>query len=115
LHTIVLRSFRIPSNAIYFRNLGWIRDSRSHRDRRTCASTRRCHSCGARVIAPWSSRPWGRLHRLYRQCLCGSVIPTFGLRGYVSELLFFIGPWAIRGCVEIIFLLFSPKPNKKYR
>jgi hypothetical protein len=57
LHAVVLWSFRIPSKAIYFRNIGWIGDSGSHRDRRTCASTRRCRSCGARVVVPRSSRP----------------------------------------------------------
>jgi hypothetical protein len=50
----VLRSFRIPSKAVYFRNLGWIKDSEGHRDRHTCASTRRCRSCSARVVAPRS-------------------------------------------------------------
>jgi hypothetical protein len=54
LHVVALRSFWIPSNAVYFCNLSWIRDSGAHRDRRTCASMRRCRSCGAGVIAPRS-------------------------------------------------------------
>jgi hypothetical protein len=53
----VLWSFQIPSNAVYFCNLGLIGDSGGHRDHRTCASTRRCHSCGTGVVAPRSSRP----------------------------------------------------------
>jgi hypothetical protein len=48
---------RSLSNAIYFCNLGWTGDFGSHRDRCTCASTRRCRSCGAKVVAPRSSRP----------------------------------------------------------
>jgi hypothetical protein len=40
------------SNAIYFCNLGWNGNFRSHCDRRTCASTRRCRSCGVGVVAP---------------------------------------------------------------
>jgi hypothetical protein len=81
----VLQSFRIQSNAVYFRNLGWIGDSRGHSDHHTCASTRRCCSCGAGVVAPRSSWPWGRLRRLHHQRLCGSIIPVFGLQGYVVE------------------------------
>jgi hypothetical protein len=55
LHVVVLWSFRILSNTIYFCNLSWIRDSGGHRDHRMCAITRRCCSCGTRVIAPRSS------------------------------------------------------------
>jgi hypothetical protein len=42
LHAVVVRSFRIPYEAIYFRNLGWIGDSRGRLDHRICVSTRRC-------------------------------------------------------------------------
>jgi hypothetical protein len=52
LHAIVLQSFQIPFEAVYFRNLSWIGDSGGNCDRRTCASMRRCRSCGARVVAP---------------------------------------------------------------
>jgi hypothetical protein len=45
------------SNAIYFRNLDWIRDSGSHHDRRTCVSMRRCRLCSAGVVDPRSSGP----------------------------------------------------------
>jgi hypothetical protein len=45
------------SNAIYFCNLCWNKDSRSHRDHRTCVSTQRCHSCDTGVVSPRSSRP----------------------------------------------------------
>jgi hypothetical protein len=46
LHVTVLWSFRIPSEAIYFHNLGWIGDSGGHRDHRMCLSTRRfCSLC----------------------------------------------------------------------
>jgi hypothetical protein len=44
LHAVVLRSFWIPFEAIYFRNLSWIGDSGGHRDHRMCVSTRRCRS-----------------------------------------------------------------------
>jgi hypothetical protein len=30
-------------------------------------------------------RPWGRLRRLHRHRLCGSVNPTFGVQGYVTK------------------------------
>jgi hypothetical protein len=76
-HAVVLRSFRIPVPKPLLPHLGWKRGFRSHRGRRTCASTRRCRSCGARVVAPRSSRPWGRLRHLRQQRLCGSVIPPF--------------------------------------
>jgi hypothetical protein len=38
----MLQSFQILSEAIYFLNLGWIRDSGGHLDHRTCVSMRRC-------------------------------------------------------------------------
>jgi hypothetical protein len=76
LHVVVLRSFRIRS--------------RGHRDHRIYASTWRWCLCGTGVVAPRSSRPWGRQCHLHRQRLCGSVIPTFGLRGYVSDSLLIV-------------------------
>jgi hypothetical protein len=42
LHTVVQRSFRIPSKANYFHNLSWIGDSGGHHDHRTCVSMQRC-------------------------------------------------------------------------
>jgi hypothetical protein len=39
------------------------------------------------VVASWSTRPWGRLRQHHHQRLCGSVIPAFGLQGYVTEYL----------------------------
>jgi hypothetical protein len=45
----VLWSFRIPSEAIYFHNLGWIGDFRCHRDHHTCLSMRRCCSLWRRI------------------------------------------------------------------
>jgi hypothetical protein len=42
LHAVVLCNFQIRSEAIYFRNLGWFRDSEGCLDHRTCVSTRRC-------------------------------------------------------------------------
>jgi hypothetical protein len=45
LQAVVLRSFQNLSKAIYFHNLSWIRDSRGHRDHRTCVSTWRCFTC----------------------------------------------------------------------
>jgi hypothetical protein len=38
----VLWSFRDRSEAIYFHNIGWIRDSGGRRDHRTCVSMWRC-------------------------------------------------------------------------
>jgi hypothetical protein len=79
LHAIVWWSFRIPVQSLLLPHLGWKRGSRSHRGHHTCASTRRCRSCGAGVVAPRTSRPRSR------QCLCGSVIPAF---------------WSTRVCVR---------------
>jgi hypothetical protein len=45
------------SNAIYFRNSGWIGNSGGHHDHRTCASMWRCRSCGDGVVVPRSPRP----------------------------------------------------------
>jgi hypothetical protein len=56
-------------------------------DHRTCTSTRRCYTCGTRVVTPRSTRPWDRLRWLHHQRLCGSVIPAFGLRGYITKTL----------------------------
>jgi hypothetical protein len=56
LHAVMLRSFRIPFEAIYFRNLGWIWDSGGRLDHRTCASTLSTATYGIRVVAPsWST------------------------------------------------------------
>jgi hypothetical protein len=55
LHAVVLQSFRIPSNVVYFRNLGWIRDSGGHLDHRMCASTWRSYTCDTGVFAPSST------------------------------------------------------------
>jgi hypothetical protein len=55
LHAVMLRSFWIPSKAIYFRNVGYIGDSGGHRDHHTCVSTRGAACCGTRVVAPSSS------------------------------------------------------------
>jgi hypothetical protein len=78
---------------------------------------RRCRLCDARVIAPRSSRPRGQVRRLHHQRLCGSIIPTFGLRGYVSELLFTVTTLLVDrslgnlGLRRIKFLLFASNPN----
>jgi hypothetical protein len=42
LHVIVLQSFQIPSEAIYFYNLNWIGDFGGRLDHPTCVSMRRC-------------------------------------------------------------------------
>jgi hypothetical protein len=55
LHAVVLWSFRIPIQSRLFPHLGWKRGFRSHRGRRTCASTQRCRSCDTGVVAPRSS------------------------------------------------------------
>jgi hypothetical protein len=55
LHAVVLRSFQILSNTVYFCNLCWIGDSRDLRYHRTCASMQRCCLCGVGVVAPSSS------------------------------------------------------------
>jgi hypothetical protein len=63
--------------SLYFRISAGNWGSGSHRGRRTCVSTRRCRSCSAGVIAPSSSRPWGRLRHLRQRRLCGNVISAF--------------------------------------
>jgi hypothetical protein len=119
LHAIMLRSFRIPSNIVYFRNFGWIRDSRGHRDCRTCASMRRCRSCGAEVIAPRSPTTLRSATSFHCQRLCGSVIPAFSLQGYITELLFTVAALLIdrsmgnSGLHRNTFLLFVSNPKNK--
>jgi hypothetical protein len=39
LHAVVLQSFWISSEAVYFRNLGWNEGSGGHIDHHTCVST----------------------------------------------------------------------------
>jgi hypothetical protein len=73
----------------------------------TCVSTMRYYTCGTMslrrcyrtcvvapgrrgVVASSSSWPWGRLHRLHHQRMCGGVIPAFGLRGYVPKSLLIV-------------------------
>jgi hypothetical protein len=63
--------------SLYFCISARKRGSRSHHGRRTCMSTRRYRSCSVGVVAPSSSRPWGRLRCLWQQRLCGSVISAF--------------------------------------
>jgi hypothetical protein len=79
----------------------------------------RVHGGAARVASESLLQDW--LYRLYRQRLCGSVIPVFGLRGYVSELLFTITALLLdrslgnSGLRRIIFLLFASNPNSGIR
>jgi hypothetical protein len=82
-NTLLNYYFRVQSCLLL--HLGWKWGFGSYRGRRTCASTRRCRSCGAGVVAPRSSRPWSRLRRLHRQHLCGSVLPAFWSSRYVSK------------------------------
>jgi hypothetical protein len=125
LQAEVMPEFWIGSKPIYFRNLDWIRDPEGVIVHYMYTSTTRCYTCGTRslrqyfrtsVMASRSSWPWGRLRRLHRQHLCGSVIPMFGLQGYVSKSLLIITTLllytcAIRGCVGNKILLFGPNPN----
>jgi hypothetical protein len=128
LHDEVLREFRIGSKLIYFHNLGWIRDPEGVIVHRMCTSTTRCCMCGTQllyrcchtgVVSSRSSWPWGWPRRLHRQHLCGSIIPVFGLQGYLTKSLLIVTAllldrsWAIRGCVGI--LLFVPNPNSGIR
>jgi hypothetical protein len=118
------------SKPIYFCNLGWIRDPEGVIVHNMCMSTTRCCTFGTKslcrccrtgVVESRSSQPWGRLHHLYRQCLCGSIIPAFGLRGYISESMLIITmllldrSWEIRGCIGNKSLLFAPNPNSGIR
>jgi hypothetical protein len=57
---------------------------------RMCTKPARCCTCGTKslrwccrtgLVASRSTRPRGRLRWLHQQCLCGSVIPAFGLQG----------------------------------
>jgi hypothetical protein len=80
LHAVVLWSFRISSNIVYFRNSDWIRDSRGHRDHRMCASTG-----GAAHAAPKSFLQ--DLHDLEVGYIV-FIVNVFGLPGYITKLLF---------------------------
>jgi hypothetical protein len=93
LYDEVLWEFWIGSKPIYFPNLSWIQDPEGVIVHHTCTSTMRCCTCGTKslhrcyrtgIMASRSSWPWGRLRRLHRQRLCRSVIPAFGLWGYIS-------------------------------
>jgi hypothetical protein len=53
----------------------------------TCGTKSLRQCCRTGVVASGSTRPWGRLRWLHHQRLCGSVVPAFGLRGYVTESL----------------------------
>jgi hypothetical protein len=92
-----------------------------------CMSTTRCWTCYTKslrrccrtgVVASRSSRPWGQLHRLHRQCLCGSIIPAIGLWGYVSDLQLIVTTllldrsWAIQGCVSNNFFVICTEPQQ---
>jgi hypothetical protein len=99
LHDEVLEEFRIGSKPIYFRNLGWIRDPEGVIVHRIGTSTMRYCTYDTKslrwyyctsIVASRSSRPWDRLHRLHRRRLCGSIIPTFNLQGYVIEALLIV-------------------------
>jgi hypothetical protein len=58
-----------------------------------------CPHHGAKVVAPGSTQSWGRLRWLHHQRLCGSVIPAFGLQGYIIESqLIVIGLLVDRSC-----------------
>jgi hypothetical protein len=76
-------------------------------------------SCCAGVVATsWSTWLWGWLHRLHHQCLCGSIIPAFGLQGYVTESQLIVTSllidrsWATRGCVGNKKFVISIEPQQ---
>jgi hypothetical protein len=123
----VLREFQIGSKPIYFCNLGWIRDPEGVIVHRMRMSTTRCCTCGTKslrrccrtgVVASRSSQPWGQLRLLHRQHLCESVIPAFGLQGYVTEFLLIVTSllldrsWAIQGCVSNNFFVICTEPQQ---
>jgi hypothetical protein len=125
LHDEVLQEFWIGAKPIYFRNLGWIRDPEGVIMHITCTSTMRCYTCGTKslrqcvALVSWH-QDLHMLHHVHHQRLCGSIIPAFGLRGYISKspiiviALLLDRSWAMQGCVGNIFLLFAPNPNNSY-
>jgi hypothetical protein len=66
-----------------------------------------------------SSRPWGRLHRLHHQHLCGGIIPAFGLEGtspnlqLIVTILLIDRSWEIRGCVGNFFCYLHQTPTPR--
>jgi hypothetical protein len=114
LHAIMLRSFWIPSKAIYFHNLGWIGDSGACLDHRACVSTRRCCHLWdqSRFAKFFNDLEVGYIGFIINAC-AGAKSPRSVK--YVSEalivtVLLIDRYWEFRGCIDNNFLLLPSNP-----
>jgi hypothetical protein len=77
--------------------------------------------CAGVVATSSSTRPCGRLRWLHHQRMCGSIIPAFGLQGYVTEVQLIVTiilidrSWAIRDCVgNNFFVSIEPQHQQRF-